>query len=129
MSGKYGHSVLLSFSLRIDIKCSIVLEKTYILDQTKLWECRLMTNYDILRQQQARFQIFIAIIDVVPQINKTAICTKYLKDGMPGHQNLSRGSNDVPRCIKRQGTRIKKNASTTSQNYLCIYSVHCPYLP
>ena len=45
----------------------------YILDQTKLWECRLKTNYDILRQQQARFQIFIAIIDVVPQINKTLL--------------------------------------------------------
>ena len=64
---------LLWFSLRTDIIFSIVLEKTYILDQTKLWECRLTTNYDILRQQQARFQISIAIIDVEPQINKTVL--------------------------------------------------------
>ena len=32
-----------------------------------------MTNYDILRKQKARFQIFIAIIDVVPQVNKNVL--------------------------------------------------------
>ena len=64
MSGKYGHSV---FTPCTDIIFSIVL------DQTKLRECRLKTNYDTLRLQKARFQTFIAIIDVVPQVNKTVL--------------------------------------------------------
>ena len=54
----------------------------------------------------------MAIIDAVPQVNTTgAICTEYLKDSMPGPQNIFRGSNHVPCRIKRQGARIKKNAS------------------
>ena len=45
----------------------------YILDQKKLWECTLKISYDILRKQKAQFQIFIAIIDVVTQVNKTVL--------------------------------------------------------
>ena len=37
-----------------------------------------------------------------------AICTKYLNDSMPWNENICRGSNHVPHCIKRQGAIINK---------------------
>ena len=99
--------------------------KTYILDQTKPWEYRLKTNNDVLTVPNLHSHYWCGASG---QPN-CAISTEYLKDTMAAHQNISRGSNHVPRFIKRQGAKLKKHASTASQNYLCNKSIHCPYLP
>ena len=56
------------------------------------------------------------------------IFTEYLKDSMPGHQNIFQGTNHVPDASKDKAPELKKNASTASKNYLCNKSIHCAYL-
>ena len=113
---------LLWFSLRTDIKCSIVLEKNIYFRSDKAMGMQVDDQLWYIKTTTSTVPNFHSNYwyGAADQQN-CAICTKYLKDSMPGHQNLSRGSNHVPWCIKRQGARIKKNASTTSQNYLHLF--------
>ena len=64
---------------------------------------------------------------MVPQVNKQCYLNKPFEGKHSPHLNISRRSNHVPGSIKRQDTRIRKNASTASQNYLCNKPIYCPY--
>ena len=130
MSGKYGHSVFTLIFYSYWYNFLDCFSKTYIFRWNKAMGMQVEDQLWYVKTRKS----------TVPNLHShyrcgasgqqnCAICTKYLKDSMPGHQNLSQVSNHVPQCIKRQGARIKKNAPIASQNNLCINSIHCPYLP
>ena len=91
--------------------------KTYILDQTKLWECRLKTNYDIKITKRTVPNLHSHYWCGASGQQNCAICTEYLKDSMPGHQNIS--ARKEPSSQKHQTTR-RPNKKRTFQKSLKI---------